>query len=42
MQYLLQMMANADIKGNQSVFHAQLMSKLANIMKSDEAKEDAS
>lgn len=29
LQYLLQIMNNADIKGQQSVFHAQLMSKLS-------------
>jgi len=28
-QYLLQIMNNADIKGQLAIFHAQLMSKLA-------------
>jgi len=28
-QYLLQIMNNADIKGQLSIFHAQLMSKLS-------------
>lgn len=32
-QYLLQIMNNADIKGQHSIFHAQLMSKLATMMK---------
>jgi len=35
MQYLIQIMANADIKGNQSIFHAQLMSKLATMLKEE-------
>jgi len=29
LQYLLQIMNNADIKGQNSIFHAQLMSKLS-------------
>lgn len=29
LKYLLQIMANADIKGQQAIFHAQLMSKLS-------------
>ena len=29
LQYILQIMNNADIKGQNSVFHAQLMSKLS-------------
>lgn len=37
-QYLLQIMNNADIKGQHSIFHAQLMSKLAK-MTQEELKE---
>lgn len=33
LQYILRIMSDAEIKGNQAVFHAQLMSKIANILK---------
>jgi len=41
LQYLLQIMARADIKGQQSVFHAQLMSKIAMMAQEKEDKPDA-
>ena len=39
LQYLLQIMNNADIKGQNSVFHAQLMSKLSLQMR-DKVQEE--
>lgn len=38
-QYLLQIMNNADIKGQNCVFHAQLMSKLTLMLKDEVNKE---
>lgn len=38
LQYLLQIMANADIKGQHAIFHAQLMSKVALMAKEEEEK----
>ena len=40
-QYLLQIMNNADIKGQHSVFHAQLMSKLTTMMQENKEGKDA-
>ncbi len=41
-QYILQIMNNADIKGQHAIFHAQLMSKLAMMTKEEEEEKDAS
>lgn len=35
LQYLIQIMANADIKGNASIFHATLMSKLNQMLQEE-------